>query len=163
VRTKAEAADTVGLSRGYFYAMTSPAIGNEETVRLHDEVDELLKDKTVDMSRVLALVAREAVGKLRKLMQEGGSEGIQLKASQDLADRSPDTSKTLKATVAHINLSGSDAKGLAEAMVASAKAKQQYAEVALGDTIKVPLEDPEAGLKLIRDSADNGSGSSESS
>lgn len=91
------------------------------------------------MSKVLSLLGREAVGKLRGLM-DSNSEMIQLKAAQDLADRSPETSKTIKHEVASITISGQDAKEMAEALVESARSREKFSHLAAEDFVQVEME-----------------------
>ena len=140
VKTKKEAAEAFDLDPVYFYHMTSPNIGNETMRRIHDDVDSAIQDETISMSRVLSLIGRKAVGKLYGIMRDGQSEMLQFKAAQDLADRSPETSKTLKIESANITLSGADAKELAESLVMSAKARVKFQEAAEGDFIRVDTD-----------------------
>jgi hypothetical protein len=156
VPTKKAAAEAVGLKPGYFYLMTSPQVSNPEIAGLRDHIDQAIEDQTVDMSKILQMLGRKAVGELYRIMRDGGSEIVKRKAAQDLADRSPETSKTIKAAVANIHLSGSDAKELAAAMVTSARAKEKFAEVAEGDFVRVDLRDPERDLKLVPGGKDSG-------
>lgn len=139
VRTKGEAADAVGLNRQYLYLMSSPGIGNTHLRQITEEVDAALQDRTVDMSSVLSLLGRRAVGVIHEMMEYSESDMLRFKAAQDLADRSPETSKTIKAAVANVHLTGADAKELAAALVSSARVKEQYAHVAEGDFVRVDL------------------------
>jgi hypothetical protein len=141
VRTKAEAADAVGLSRGAMYVMTSPKVDNPHLKQLREEIDGAIADRTIDMSVVLALLGRRALTVINEVMEESDSDGLRLKAAQDLADRSPETSKTIKAAVANVNISGADAKELASALVRSARVKEKYAHVAEGDFVRVNTDE----------------------
>lgn len=140
VKTKKEAAEAFDLDPIYFYHMTSPQIGNETLRHIHDDIDEAIQDETINMSRVLELLGRKAIGKLYGLMRDGQSEILQFKAAQDLADRSPETSKTLKIQSASITISGADAKELAESLVMSAKARTRFREAAEGDFVRVDTD-----------------------
>lgn len=90
------------------------------------------------MSKVLELLGREAIGRIRGHMNnEDNPASVQLKAAQDLADRSPETSKTIKHEVASISLSGQDAKEMAAALVESARSRERFSHVAEGDFVQV--------------------------
>ena len=138
-KTKAQAADAAGLSRQHMYLMTSACVSNPRARALTEEIDGALTDRTIDMSKVLSLLGRRAVQNINTIMENSESEGLRLRAAQDLADRSPETSKTIKAAVAHVNITGEDAKELAAALVSSAKVSEKYAHLAEGDFVKVDV------------------------
>lgn len=140
VKSKKEAAEAVGLSPQALYTPTMPSLGDTPTRRLMNEIDAALDDKTVDMSRVLAMLSRKAVKKINSLMDNSENEHIQLKAAVDLADRAPETSKTHKVAVANIRMNSDDAKELAAAMVESARARREFAHVAEGDFVQVTTD-----------------------
>lgn len=139
VPTKKAAARAAGLNPVTYYAMTMPRVGNEQIHQIGDDIDAAIHDRTINMSKVLALLGRKAVGKLNGLM-DSNSEMIQLKAAQDLADRSPETSKTIKHEVASISLSGQDAKEMAQALVESARSRDKFSHLVDGDFVKVESE-----------------------
>jgi len=113
--------------------------GNPVTTRIQDEIEQALADQTVALSRGIALISREALTRVRELMKSG-NEHVALKASSDILDRNPETSKTFKATVTSFSLDPADARELAASLVAAAKIKQQFSTVAGGDFVKVEVD-----------------------
>ena len=145
VASKREASEAAGLHPSYFSLVSSPNhhLYNPEVTELMDEIDRQIQDKTVDMSAVLQTLGREALSRMRQVMKESKNEAIVVKAAADILDRSPETSKIQKHQVASFSVSGDDAKLLAAAMVRSAQAREQFAEVASGDFVRVPLGQPQ--------------------
>jgi len=140
--SKRSAALAMGLSPSSLYLMTAPGIQNPGMRRIEDDIDAKIHDQTVQTSSVLQLIGREAILKLRGLMRGASSEGLQFKAAQDLADRSPETSKTIKAAIISAPLDSKDAKELAIAMVQAANARRTYASQVEGDFVRVDLGKP---------------------
>ena len=155
VPSKRAAAEAVGLHPQYYYLMSSPQVGNPGLRLLRDEIDEAIQDKTIDMSRVLTMIGRKAIQSLYEIMQMSDSEGLRLKAAQDLADRSPETSKTIKHAVANINISGADARDIAAALVSSAKAREEFAHVAEGDFVRVDMKDDTEATQIPSGNGDS--------
>ncbi len=139
-KTKGEAAEAAGLSKGYFYVLSSPKNGSERVRSLIEQVDSEIQSKTVDMSKVIELLGRRAVRNIADHMENASSEALRLKAATDLADRSPETQKTQRTIAASFSVDGEDAKALAAAMVESANIQKKYAHVAEGDYIEVNVE-----------------------
>jgi hypothetical protein len=139
--TKKAASAAAGLHPNYLSMMTAPKNGNELAKRLVTDVDVMIQDQTVNMSRVLSILGRRAIGSIDQLRRESSNENIQLKASIDLADRAPETQKIQRLQVEALHIGASDAKALAAAMVESAanreQHKQHFAEG--GEYIKVDL------------------------
>jgi len=134
VPSKRAACRAVGLFEGYLSMLDSA--GNEVTNRIQGEVEAAIADETVSMSRVIALMGRKALGKVNTLI-DSQKEEIALKASTDILDRNPETSKTFKASITSFNLDAADAKELAAALVASARVKEKFIDISRGDYIKV--------------------------
>lgn len=134
VPTKRAACEAVGLSPSYLTVLDSA--GNETTGRIQDEVARAIEDKTVSLSAAVALLSRKALGRVSELMTSQ-NEHVALKASSDILDRNPETSKTFKASITSFNLDSNDAKELAAALVAGARVKAQYLPIAAGDFVKV--------------------------
>lgn len=155
VKTKREACLAVGLSPNYLTVLSQ----NETITRVQDEVESAISDQTISLSKAISLMSREALRKVRTLIQSG-NEHVALKASSDVLDRNPETSKTFKATVTHFTLDAADAKELAEALVAGARVKQEFSHLAVGDFVKVEeLTDGQAetGPRKNGAQADHGS------
>lgn len=151
VGTKREAALAVGMHPSYFSLVTRP--GNRyhqpEVTRVMDEIEQAIINKSVDLSAGLQMLGREALLRMRSLMNNSQNEAIVVKAAADLLDRSPETSKIHKHQVAAFSVSGDDAKLLAAAMVRSAEVRESPdgQAAASGDFVRVPLEeqdDPDA-------------------
>lgn len=128
-RTKKEASIAAGLHPNYLTMLTRQGGGSEPVKRLMNDVDDMIADQTVQTSAIIELLGRRAVGKLANLM-ESANEGVVFKAAQDLADRSPATSKTQKVQLDSFSISGQDVKDLAAAMVESARSQQRYMHIA---------------------------------
>jgi len=113
--------------------------GNPEINAILDETDRAMADKTISLSATIAALARKAAARMGELIVSG-NEHVALKASSDILDRTPETSKNLKVTNTNWNLDSADAKELAAALVQGARVKETYAEIAAGDFVRVELE-----------------------
>lgn len=142
VKTKQEAAEAVGVSPSYFNIVTQPghARSNPEIIKLMDEIETAIHDKTVSLSSVIEMVSREAVDEMRDLINHSQNEAIRLKAASDILDRNPETSKTQKHQLSSFSLGSEDAKALAAALVKSAEAQKLYGSQVMGDFVKIPQE-----------------------
>ena len=141
-RTKKEASAAAGLHPNYLTMLTNRQGGSEPVKRLMNDIDTMIGDQTIQTSAIISLLGREAIGRIAKMM-DSASEGIALKAAVDLADRSPETSKTQKVQLDSFSLSGQDVKDLAAAMVESARSQERYAEVAISGLDEVGLTQSE--------------------
>lgn len=139
--TKREASKMAGLHPSYLTMLT----GKSEKVRqLVNDTDALIQDETVSSSVILQRLGRDAIAKISQLMHESQSEGLQLKAAIDLADRSPETSKTQKVQLESFNLDGKDVQALAAAMVEAAEVQGRYAAVGVEGLVEVDTDKHEA-------------------
>jgi hypothetical protein len=138
VPSKREACRAVGLNEHYLSILS--ASGNVEVNSIIGEVDKAIKDETIALSKVIALMSRKAAKTVNDLM-DSQNEYIALRASSDILDRNPESSKTFKASVSTLHLDGADIRELARALVAGAKTKEQFASVAAGDFVKVNTEE----------------------
>ncbi len=136
VKTKRAAAIAVGVTPEYFTTMSTE---NAEIANLIGEVDRQINDGSIELSKVIALIARRAARKMNELIGSG-NDHIALKASSDILDRNPETSKTVKATITSFHIDGQDAKELAAAMVQAAKVKEQFRSIVVGDFVRVEEE-----------------------
>lgn len=133
VKTLAEAARATGIAPGTAYVAHASATGRREVAR----VDNNQVEKAVNVSQLIASLSTKAVEKVATLMEKGSSEGIQLRAAQDLLDRNPETSKTQKVQVSDLTMQDKDAKLLAAAMVEAAKLRALHAETSRRDTLAI--------------------------
>lgn len=138
VPTKAAAADAAGLARGTFYVMSAPGGGSPEVQNMIGEADRMIEDRTVQLSAAIALLARKALKKVGQLV-DSNNEHVSLKASVDLLDRNPETSKIQRHQVTSFNIDHEDTKDLVAALVAGAKVREKYSDLAKGDVVRVDL------------------------
>lgn len=134
-----EAAKAVGLHPAYISQLKNSEPGQQ----LMNEVEGNLDEKAIETTVLMDRLGREALHKIAGLMRFSQNEGIILRSAQDLADRSPMTSKIQKHQVESFSLDGADAKAIAEALVQSAAERQKYLPAATGDFIRV--ESPSSG------------------
>lgn len=139
VPTKAAAAKAAGLSPATFYIASRPKIDlmNPEGTDIAARMDDKLDEQVINARALLSKEAIKSIIKLAQLRDTGGSEGIQLKAAQDIADRCPDTSKTQRIESSNFSLEGKDVANLVNALVHSRSARSHITEGLEGDFIKV--------------------------
>jgi ABC-type Na+ transport system ATPase subunit NatA len=128
-----EAAKAVGLHPAYIPQLKASEPGQKLMSELGEQIDEKALETSVLMDRL----GREALHRLAGLMRFSQNENIILRTSQDLADRSPLTSKIQKHQVESFSLGATDAKAIAEALVQSAAERQKYIEAKNGNFIRV--------------------------
>jgi len=138
VPSKREACRAMGLNEHYLSILSSS--GNPEVNSILGEVEKAINDETIALSRVIALMSRKAAKTVNNLM-DSQNEYIALRASSDILDRNPQSSKTIKASVTTLHLDGEDVRQLAKALVAGAKTKEQFSEIAKGDFVRVNTEE----------------------
>lgn len=137
-KTKKEASIAAGLAPNYLTLLRDNPLVNEYINRIEDRIE----DGSVDMSKVLVTLGRKAVvGMARMMESETVKDDIRFKAMQDLADRSPETSKTIKQQMtSDLSMTVESAALLAAALVESARNKENYIQAAQGDYITVDIE-----------------------
>src|SRR4030095_7318888 len=102
----------------------------EPVKRLSNDIADRIMDKATEMAPLMNELGRRALAKIATLMESAGKEEVQLRAAIDLADHSPETTKTQRLDVTSLSLSGQDAKELAEVLVESARAREKFSHVA---------------------------------
>lgn len=132
VPTKRAACEAVGLSANYLTVLDSA--GNEVTRRIQSEMESKIDDEAVALTTVIQKLSRKALRNIESLMESENAH-VALKASSDILDRNPETSKTFKAAITTFSVDPADAKVLAQALVEGAKVKQRFAQLAAGDYI----------------------------
>lgn len=137
-KTKREASELAGLHPAYLSMLTAPNRGSEPVKRLADEIDTLLSDKAVDMSKVLQLTGRMAIGRMVKLM-DSGNERIALDSAKELANKSPETAGMLKVQVDPFTIDGLDAKQIAAALIESARLPDNAEDIRLHGLVEVDI------------------------
>lgn len=137
VPTLTAAAEACGVSLAYLSQMSNSPAGKTYMAMVQGIIDE----KATVTTDILNILGRRALNKIAALMEEAGSENIQLRAAVDLADRSPETSKVQKVQVESFSLAGKDARMLAEAIVQGHSVHERYASLAEGNYVKIPIEE----------------------
>ncbi len=143
-KTKAAAARMAGLRPTALYLPTMPSVGSDVAKDLGRRVAAQVQDETVEMATVLRNAGRAAVDKIVSTMNDSSSEGLQFKAAQDLADRSPETSKTQKVAVATFSLEGKDVAELSRALAEAAEVRRQHTRFAEGNHVMTAADDIDA-------------------
>jgi hypothetical protein len=136
VRTQLEAARVVGVTYGHI----SKARRNPMTQLYIRKLEEQLDQNAINMSAAVQELGRRGLLTIAKFMESTEvKEELRLRAAMDLADRSPETSKTSRLSIeGDITLREGDAARLIAALVEASEADATYAkEVASGDYIKV--------------------------
>lgn len=154
-RTKREAALAAGLTPSTFYIVsnTVPAVQT-----LADQVAKELEDETIDTGRLLRRLGRKALVTIARTMENPLVKAeVQLKAAQDLADRSPETSKVLNinAQVA-VPLSDDQVAALRRSMIEAASLKASFASAAQGNFVTVSDQSTVRSLDLVASRAPSG-------
>ncbi len=135
-KTKREASALAGLHPNYLTMMSNESL---PTKRLMNDIQQMIENEALDSSIIMKKLGRRALGKLNTLM-DSANENVALKAAQDLADRSPETSKTQKIDVGGgLTLGTLDAKALATALVESARERAKYDHVAEHGLVEVDM------------------------
>lgn len=132
-KTNVEAGKISGLHPAYIASMKQTPLAKGFMAAHENQVDA----KLIETSALMSLLGREALDKMAGLMRFSPNEGIVFRAAQDLMDRAPETQKVTKIQAESFSITSEDAKAIAEAMVESAKAKAEYANVMKGDFVKI--------------------------
>ena len=128
VKTKKEAAAIAEISEQHFSNLTGPS-GNPELKALMNNVDAAVADQTVDMGAVLQQLGRESIKTINDIRKDSDSELVRLKAAQDLADRSPEVSKTQKTVSTALTIDAKDAAALASALREGSEVADDFHEI----------------------------------
>jgi hypothetical protein len=131
--TKREASRLAGLHPHYLTMMTNY---NEPTKRLVNQLRERILNESIDASVLLRTMGRKALARLDELV-DSSNEHVALKAAIDLADRSPEASKTQRLEVTSLTLGSDDARELAKALVEASGATERHREVITSGLVEV--------------------------
>lgn len=150
-KTKQEASEAAGLNKNYLTLLNN----NPYVSDLIREIDKQIETGVVDMSKVLVMLGRKAVVAIAGTMEDSTVKPeLRFKAAQDLADRSPETSKTQKLAIdSQLTMTPESAQAIAAALVESARLQETYQSAASGDYIKV---DTTQGVKLLPSGGSSG-------
>lgn len=136
----AAAAEATGMNNAYLGIIASSKPGMEYIDKMQEKMD-ITAITTTDLIQQLG---RKAVVQIANHMENASSESLRLKAAIDLADRSPETSKTQKLQVESFSIDGKDAKAIAEALVQGQQVHRTFQHLAEGNFDKVTQELPSA-------------------
>jgi hypothetical protein len=150
VKTKKEAALAAGLSKDVLYQLRHEPKVND----LIRKVDQELEANIISTADVLKILGRKAIMVTADIMtSDTVKDDVRLKAAQDLADRSPETSKTLKIQAeSSLTISDEAADLIRAAMMESARARAQFPSAASGNFVTATDEATREGLELVKDS-----------
>jgi len=135
-RTQGEAARIAGLHQAYLSGVKRSPIVQAYIRKLEAQMDA----QTINMSAAMQELGRKGLLKIAEFMEsEQVKDELRLRAAMDLADRSPETSKTSKLSIeGDLTIRQGDANRLIEALVEATQADERYArEVSQGDYVKV--------------------------
>src|SRR5580765_1494775 len=135
-RTQAEACRVVGLDQAYLSAVKRSPVVAAYIRRLEAQLDQI----AINMSAAVQELGRRGLLKIAAFMESDQvKDELRLRAAMDLADRSPETSKTSKLSIeGDLTIREADANRLIAALVEASQADEKYArEVSAGDYIKV--------------------------
>jgi hypothetical protein len=139
VKTKKEAAAAAGIAHQYFSQLSGPN-GSPAVKKVIAGIGDAIEDRAVNMSEIMRQLGRESIGTINDIRKGSESEMMVFKAAQDLADRSPEVSKTQKHSVAALTLEGKDVLALQEALLEGSRIAEEYADVAQSGYVGVELE-----------------------
>lgn len=129
-RTKKEASSMAGLHPCYLSVLRNSGAVQAKI----DGANEEIERRVVDMSVLIQRLSERAIGHIAATMEsEVVAPAIRLKAAIDLADRGPETSKTIKHEVQGMALGPADAKMIADAMVRAAEIRQANSHLVQGN------------------------------
>lgn len=133
VPTLSAAAEACGISLPYLSLSAHSPAGKAYM----QTVQQILDEKSISTTDLLNKLGRRAIEIIGGLAEDGSSPTIQLKAAIDLADRSPETSKTTKVQVDSFSLSGKDARLLAESIVQGRSVHERFGREVLENVDRV--------------------------
>lgn len=136
-----EAAQAVGVHKVYVSQLVS---GNPRVKEYLHRLEADIDAGVVNMSVAMRELGRRGVGHIAQMMESDSvKDELRLKAAMDLADRSPETSKTSKISIeGDMTLRQGDATALMQALVEAAEAERKFrAEVESGDYVKIDTTD----------------------
>lgn len=151
-KTKAQAAEMAGLAPSTFY-ITS--VTENQVTDLMNKIDRELEDEHLDMGRLLKQVGRRAVRHIAWTMESDEvKHEVRLKAAQDLADRSPETSKSTNINLGlNAGLTDTQVASLRDAMLEAAAMKEKFASAAQGNYVTVSDAGTARSLDLVKERA----------
>lgn len=151
-KTKAEAADKAGLTRSVFYLVSN---ADTQVASYAAQIQKELEDETIDTAKLIKKLGRRALGVIAKTMESPDAKPeTQLKAAQDLADRSPETSKVLNINAkVETPLTEDQVAVLRRTMIEAAAHREKFSAAANGSYVTVNDADTARSLDLVKERA----------
>lgn len=151
-KTKGEAADMAGLARSVFYTVS---ITDVKVASLATQVQKELEDETIDAAKLIKRLGRRGLGIVAEIAENPLNKSeTRLKAAQDLADRSPETSKIININArVETPLSEDQIATLRRGMIEAAALREKFAEAANGSYITVDDSSTAKSLDLVKERA----------
>jgi len=149
-KTKAEAARQAGLSPSVFYITSTTEV---KVADLMAEVERELADETIDTAKLIRRLGRAAIGQIAKTMLNPVEKGeTRLKAAQDLADRSPETSKVINVNAQVATpLSDDQVHALRRSLIEAAELRARFPAAAEGSYVTVSDATTARSLDLVKE------------
>lgn len=141
-----------GLSRMAFYIASTTDL---QVSSLAAQVQKELEDETIDTARLIKRLGRHALVKIAGMMDDPNAKHeTQLKAAQDLADRSPETSKVVNINArVETPLTEDQVAALRRGMIEAAALRDKYARAAEGSFVTVNDQATARSLDLVKERA----------
>lgn len=134
--TQKEAAQLAGINAKHFQIQKRNPFVKAYIRQIEADIDA----GTVQMSNVIRELGRRGVETIAKMMESDEvKDELRLKAAVDLADRSPETSKTNKLSIeGGLTIQSADVSRLMAALVEGAEVAKEFdKEVGTGDYVRV--------------------------
>lgn len=151
-KTKADAAEKAGLNKATFYLISTTS---SEVASLAEQVQRELEDETIDAARIVKRLGRKGLGIVAEIADNPLNKAeVRLKAAQDLADRSPETSKVINVNArVETPLSEDQVAALRRGMIEAAALRDKFAKAAEGSFVTVTDANTARSLDLVKERA----------
>lgn len=150
-KTMREASEKAGLNPSVFYITKST---EPKVSELMAYVDRQLEQEELDTAALIKRLGRQAVRNIAHLMENAKKEEVQLKAAQDLADRSPETSKVINVNArVETPLTEDAVASLRRSILEAAALRERFVEAAEGNYVTVSDASTARSLDLVKERA----------
>jgi len=151
-KTLKEAALKTGIHPSVIYTLNNHDL---QVASLAAQVQKELEDETIDTARIVKRLGRKALGIVAEIAE--GTQNpvaVRLKAAQDLADRSPETSKVINVNArVETPLSEEQVATLRRGMIEAAAMRDKFAQAAQGSYVTVSDATTARSLDLVKERA----------
>lgn len=148
----AEAADAAGLNRSVVYSLN---IYDLQVASLAAQVQKELEDETIDTAKLVKRLGRHGLGVVAEIADNPTAPiAVRLKAAQDLADRSPETSKVVNINArVETPLTEDQIATLRRGMIEAAALRDKFQQAAEGSFVTVSDSSTARSLDLVKERA----------